>query len=130
MSIKRIHSGGEFEAKVGYCRAVVAGGFVHVSGTVCGQDNRTGEETRDAAKQCVGILKIIKSALSEAGCRMSDVVRVTYMLEDRREFPACWPVLSETFGAHPPAATMIECGLIDPKYRIEIEVTAILPVPG
>ena len=32
---RRIFSGGEFEAKIGYCRAVVAGGFVHVAGTVC-----------------------------------------------------------------------------------------------
>ena len=35
--------------------------------------------------------------------------------------------LAETFGANPPAATMIECGLIDSKYRIEIEVTALAP---
>lgn len=34
MSITRIKSGGPFEAKIGYCRAVVAGGFVHVAGTV------------------------------------------------------------------------------------------------
>lgn len=34
MTIKRISSGGEFEKKVGYCRAVVGGGFVHVAGTV------------------------------------------------------------------------------------------------
>jgi enamine deaminase RidA (YjgF/YER057c/UK114 family) len=55
------------------------------------------------------------------------VIRVTYMLPDRHEFEPCWPILAETFGANPPAATMIECGLIDPKYRIEIEVTALLP---
>jgi hypothetical protein len=34
MAIKRIHSGGAYEPKIGYCRALVAGGFVHVSGTV------------------------------------------------------------------------------------------------
>ncbi len=119
MAIRRIHSGGEFEAKIGYCRAVVAGGFVHVAGTV-GQ----GE---DVVSQCRAALDVIGKALTDAGASFSDVVRVTYMLPDRAEFEACWPVLSETFGAHPPAATMIECGLIDPKYRIEIEVTALLP---
>ncbi len=119
MTIQRISSGGEFEAKVGYCRAVVAGGWVHVAGTV-GQ----GEGVVD---QCRSALTIIGSALAEAGASFADVVRVTYMLPDRREFEACWPVLAETFGANPPVATMIECGLIDPKYRIEIEVTAFLP---
>ena len=115
--IKRISSGGEFEAKVGYCRAVVAGGFVHIAGTV-GQ----GDTIQD---QCADALRIIGSALQEAGSGWSDVVRVTYMLPDRHEFSACWPLLAKTFAAAPPAATMIECGLIDPKYRIEIEVTAV-----
>lgn len=119
MDIRRIHSGGGFEPKIGYCRAVVAGGFVHVAGTV-GQ----GE---DVVAQCRDALATIGAALTEAGASFADVVRVTYMLPDRAEFEPCWPVLSETFGLNPPAATMIECGLIDAKYRIEIEVTALLP---
>jgi enamine deaminase RidA (YjgF/YER057c/UK114 family) len=116
--MKRISSGGEFEAKIGYCRAVVAGGFVHVAGTV-GQGD-------DVISQCRDALRVIREALEKAGSDMTKVVRVTYMLPDRAEFAPCWPLLAETFDAHPPAATMIECGLIDPKYRIEIEVTAVL----
>ena len=119
MKFERTSSGGEFESKIGYCRAVVAGGWVHVAGTV-GQGDTVVEQCRSA-------LSIIKKALTEAGASFSDVVRVTYMLPNRAEFPQCWPILAETFGANPPAATMIECGLIDPKFRIEIEVTAILP---
>ena len=119
MNITRIHSGGEFVSKIGYCRAVVAGGFVHVAGTV-GQGDTVIE-------QCVSALDIISAALAEAGCTTADVVRVSYMLPDRAEFEPCWPLLSEAFGENPPAATMIECGLLDPKFRIEIEVTAILP---
>jgi enamine deaminase RidA (YjgF/YER057c/UK114 family) len=118
--MQRIFSGGEFEAKIGYCRAVVAGGFVHVAGTVGQGDS--------VVAQCQSALDTIQRALSEAGASMADVVRVTYMLPDRAEFEACWPVLQAAFGAHPPAATMVECGLIDPKYRIEIEVTALIPV--
>lgn len=119
MAVTRIHSGGEFEKKIGYCRAVVAGGFVHVAGTV-GQ----GE---GVVAQCRSALEIIGNALAEAGVGFEQVVRVTYMLPDRREFEACWPVLAATFGDNPPAATMIECGLISDAYRIEIEVTAVLP---
>ncbi|WP_170465406.1 RidA family protein [Ruegeria arenilitoris] len=119
MAIKRISSGGEFETKVGYCRAVVAGGWVHVAGTV-GQGD-------DVVAQCQSALDTIGRALAETGASFADVVRVTYMLPDRTEFEPCWPILSATFGENPPASTMIECGLIDPKYRIEIEVTAFLP---
>ena len=117
--MKRISSGGEFETKAAYCRAVVAGGFVHVAGTVA--------EGADAVAQCKGALAIIEKALDEAGCSFKDIVRVHYILPDRHEFEPCWPVLRAAFGDHPPAATMIEAGLIDPKYRIEIEVTAVLP---
>ncbi|MCF6443726.1 RidA family protein [Nereida sp. MMG025] len=115
--IKRIHSGSEFESKIGYCRAVVAGGFVHVAGTV-GQGD-------DVVSQCRAALETIEDALREAGSDLTKVVRVSYYLPDAAEFEPCWPILSEAFGAHPPAATMIECGLIDSKYRIEIEVTAL-----
>jgi len=117
MAMQRISSGGEFESRVGYCRAVVAGGFVHVAGTV-GQGD-------DIVQQCQSALDIIEKALAEAGVGFDQVVRVTYMLPDRNEFSSCWPLLAKTFGANPPAATMIECGLIDPKYRIEIELTAL-----
>lgn len=119
MTIRRIQSGSPFEEKIGYARAVVAGGFVHVAGTV-GQGDTIVDQCRTA-------LGIIASALRQAGVSFSDVVRVTYYLPDAREFEACWPILRQTFGDAPPAATMIECNLIDPQYRIEIELTALAP---
>jgi len=119
MSVKRISSGGAFEPKVGYCRAVVAGGWVHLSGTV-GQGETVTE-------QCASALSIIEAALEKAGCSFADVVRVTYMLPRADDFESCWPLLRTAFGSHPPAATMIECKLIEPQFKIEIEVTALLP---
>ena len=119
MTIKRLHSASSFEPQVGYCRAVVAGGFVHVAGTV-GQGD-------DVVSQCKSALEVIGGALEKAGASFADVVRVTYVLPDRHEFEPCFPILRETFGDNPPAATMIECNLIDPKFRIEIEVTALAP---
>ena len=117
MTITRISSGGEFEAKVGYCRAVVAGGFVHVAGTV-GQGD-------DVVSQCKSALQTIGAALEKAGSGFEKAVRVNYYLPDATEFEPCFELLAETFGANPPAATMIECDLIDPKFRIEIELTAL-----
>ncbi|MEP3345315.1 MAG: RidA family protein [Litoreibacter sp.] len=129
MAIRRISSGGAFEPKVGYCRAVVAGDWIHVAGTVAAPETDTGEPALGAAAQCASALTIIENALREAGAGFADVVRVSYMLPAAAEFEACWPALRAAFGDNPPAATMIECGLIDPKYRIEIEVTAYKPSP-
>ncbi len=121
-AIKRISSGGIYEGKIGYCRAVVAGGFVFVAGTTA----QGADIPEDAAGQCASALEAIRAALEQAGSSIENVVRVTYYLPNRHDFESCWPVLSKTFGDNRPAATMIECGLIDPKYKIEIEVTALL----
>ncbi|MGJ8616695.1 MAG: Rid family hydrolase [Sulfitobacter sp.] len=123
MTIKRIHSGGPFEEKVGYCRAVVAGGWVHVAGTCAHADDMP----TDVTGQCASALRTIDKALHEAGTDLAHAVRVIYYMADIREFEACWPHLREAFGAHPPAATVIEAKLIDPADRIEIEVTAVIP---
>ena len=121
--MKRMTSGGIFEDKIGYCRAVVAGGFIHVSGCV----SPGSDVPKDVVAQCEGALGVIRKALSDAGSSMADVVRITYMLPYPEDFEACWPLLRAAFGENPPAATMISCGLIDPRYKIEIEVTALAP---
>ncbi|MGR3468079.1 MAG: RidA family protein [Shimia sp.] len=118
--IQRIRSGGPFEEKVGYCRAVVAGGWIHVAGTV--SDEAAGHT--DVVSQCRSALGRIAQALEEAGAGFEHVVRVSYILPDIADFEACWPVLRETFGAHPPAATVYQAPLIDASVLIEIEVTA------
>jgi enamine deaminase RidA (YjgF/YER057c/UK114 family) len=123
MTIKRIHSGGPFEEKVGYCRAVVAGGWVHVAGCCAHVDDMP----CDVVGQCKSALGVINKALRDAETDMAHVVRVVYYMTDIREFEACWPTLREAFGPNPPAATVIEAKLIDPADRIEIEVTAIMP---
>ncbi len=120
MPIKRISSGGVYEQKIGYCRAVVAGNTVYVAGTVA----QGAEISADVREQCKSALSCIENALKEAGSGFADVVRVNYYLPNGDDFQECWDILAATFGENPPAATMIECALIDPKYKIEIEVTA------
>ena len=52
------------------------------------------------------------------------MVRVNYVLPVGRDFEACWPVLRKYFGKAKPAAMVITAGLLDPRMKIEIEVTA------
>jgi enamine deaminase RidA (YjgF/YER057c/UK114 family) len=69
----------------------------------------------------------MERALAEAGASFADALRVRYILPNLADFEPCWPVLSAAFGDNPPAATMISADLIDPKYKIEIELTALDP---
>ncbi|GLW09080.1 hypothetical protein Misp01_42090 [Microtetraspora sp. NBRC 13810] len=120
-----ISSGSDFEEAIGYSRAVVYGGWVHVSGTT-GFDYQAMTISDDVVEQAEQCVRNIEAALKEAGSGLADVVRVRYMLPDPADFPPCWPTLRRHFGEVRPAATMISCGLADPRMRIEIEVTAHL----
>ncbi len=118
-----ISSGSIFEAEIGYCRAVVDGPWIFVSGTT-GFDYSTMSISSDVVEQAAQSLRNIDAALAEAGGSRWDIVRVRYILPTPEDFEQCWPTLREYFKESPPAATMLSAGLIDPRVKIEIEVTA------
>jgi enamine deaminase RidA (YjgF/YER057c/UK114 family)/catechol 2,3-dioxygenase-like lactoylglutathione lyase family enzyme len=114
-----------FEERIGYSRALVSGDTIFVSGTT-GFDYATMTLAEGVVAQCEQALANVESALEAAGASLRDVVRVRYILPDRADFEPCWPALRRAFGEATPAATMIVAGLLDPRMRIEIEVTAHL----
>ena len=118
-----ITSGSTYEEQIGYSRAVVAGDWVFVSGTT-GFDYASMTISEDVVVQAEQCLHNIATALAQASCTLDDVVRVNYVLPDGRDFEACWPVLRKYFGKAKPAAMVITAGLLDPRMKIEIEVTA------
>lgn len=118
-----ISSGSSFEATIGYSRAVVQDGWVFVAGTT-GYDYASMTLPADIESQCANTLATIARVLEDAGSGLDQVVRVTYILPDRADFPRLWPQLSAAFGVARPAATMIEARLMEDTMRIEIEVTA------
>jgi reactive intermediate/imine deaminase len=121
-----ISSGSAFEAVAGYSRAVVEGDYVHVAGTT-GFDYSAMTIVDDAAAQAHQCFRNIAAALGQAGCTLDDVVRVRYYLADAAAFETLAPIFGEYFQRARPAATAIVCGLVDPRMRIEIEVTARRP---
>ncbi len=107
-----ISSGSPFEAAAGYSRAVVDGEWVFVAGTT-GFDYARMTIAADAAAQARQALANIEAALAEAGARLGP-----------GDWPQVAPVVGEAFAAIRPAATALVCGLVDPRMKIEIEVTA------
>jgi enamine deaminase RidA (YjgF/YER057c/UK114 family) len=123
MTRKLISSGSIFEEQIGYSRAVVDGKWVFVSGTT-GFDYATMTISDNILQQTEQCLQNIKAALRQADTSLKDVVRVTYIVPDGAEFEQCWPVLRQYLGEVRPAATMISARLMDPRMKIEIQVTA------
>ena len=112
-----VPSGSEFEAEVGYSRAVRVGPLVVVSGTTAPGDT--------VAAQAREVLRRIETALAEAGASLSDVVRTRMFVTDISRWREVGAVHAEVFGDIRPVATMVEvAALISPDLMVEIEVDA------
>jgi enamine deaminase RidA (YjgF/YER057c/UK114 family) len=122
MSRTQISSGSKFEAEIGYSRAIVDGDWIWVSGTT-GFDYAAMTISEDVVEQAEQTMRNIKAAMEKAGFDLADVVRVNYILPNVEDFAPCWPVLRTYFGGIRPASTTIVADLIDPRMKIEIEVT-------
>ncbi len=123
MTVRKISSGSQFEADYAYSRAVVDGDWVFMSG-VTGFDYATMTISEDFTEQAEQCFVNLKTALAEAGALLSDVVRVRYLLVNGDDFPACQPIFKKHFDTVRPAATLFVVGLLDPRMKLEIEVTA------
>lgn len=127
MTARRIiSSGGHWEARFGYSRAIVVGGSCFVSGsTDAGPDGRA-RHPGDPAAQARAALGVIEAALAEAGFSLADVVRTRMYVIDPSSGDAVGEVHGEVFADVRPASAMIVIpGLIEPSLLVEIEADAI-----
>jgi len=126
MSRETIPSGTEWEAHVGYSRAVAVDGQVHVAGTTPVDDD--GEVIGDGPyEQTKAALDIVEGALEEAGSAIEDVVRTRMYVTDIDDYEAVGRAHGEVFEAVRPASTMVEVSrLVDEEFRVEIEATAVV----
>ena len=121
-----ISSGSPWELTVGYSRAVRVGMRIFVAGTAPQFDDGTCPEDPGAqARRC---LEIIEKALGEAGGSVADVVRTRIYLVDAADFEPISHVHGEVFHDIRPAnTTVVVAALLDPRWKCEIEVEAIIP---
>ncbi len=126
---QRISSGSPFEPSIGFSRALRVGDRVFVSGT--GPVLPGGGCPEGAGAQARRCFEIIEGALDEAGAGLADVVRTRMFLTSAEDGEAVGAVHGEQLGHVRPAATMVVvAGLLDPAWKVEIEVEAVLPQPG
>jgi enamine deaminase RidA (YjgF/YER057c/UK114 family) len=122
---RHFSSGSPFEPRIGFSRAVRVGDVVRVSGT--GPIWEDGSFDDDAGAQARRCLEIIAAALADLGASAEDVVRTRIYLTDAAFIAAVGPVHAEFFGTARPAATaVVVAGLLDPRWKVEIEAEAVV----
>lgn len=124
MSIVRIASPSRYAPVIGFSSAVQAGGLVFVSGTTAVDGAGAVVGGDDAYAQTREVLRKIGEVLTAAGSDLSLVLQTRMYLGRQQDWEQVGRAHGEVFGAHPPAATMVVVGLLDPGMLVEIEAVA------
>jgi enamine deaminase RidA (YjgF/YER057c/UK114 family) len=122
---RRVASGSPYEPLIGFSRALRVGTRVLVSGTApIWPDGSCDPDPQAQAARC---LQIILDALAEAGAGPEHVVRTRMYLVDPADWEAVGRAHGAVFAEARPAATMVVvAGLLDARWRVEIEAEAML----
>lgn len=126
MTRVNVPSGSPLEATIGFSRAVRKGPFVSIAGTApIPQDG--GEVPQDVYAQTQLCFEIASDALGQAGASLSDTVRTRIFLTDISSWTDAARAHGELFADVRPVCTFMEVSrFIDPDWRVEIELDAIL----
>ena len=122
----RVSSASAYESLVGFSRAVRRGSRIVVSGTApLGPDGETViGDAYDQAKRCY---EIILEAIESLGGTVEDVVRTRMYVIDAADWEGVGRAHGEFFRDVFPASTMVVVkGLLDPRWKVEIEAEAEL----
>jgi enamine deaminase RidA (YjgF/YER057c/UK114 family) len=122
---RRASSGSSYEDAIGFSRAVRVDGRVLVSGTApVWPDGSCDPDPAAQARRC---LEIVAAALESLGAGLEHVVRTRMFIVDPADAEAVGSVHGAAFGEVRPAATMVVvAGLLDPRWRVEIEAEALV----
>lgn len=127
MTRQLISSGSPFEPAIGFSRAVRVGNLVSVSGTAPIGPDRKIVGVGDSKAQAQRCIEIIKTALEDAGARLSDVVRTRIYLTNIDDWEKVGKAHGEIFRDIRPATTIIQVSrFINPEWLVEIEADAVI----
>ncbi len=121
-----VSTGTRWEPVVGYSRAVRAGNWIAVTGTIGLRPDGTCPPS--AAEQMRLALEIVCTAVETLGGRRTDILRTRIYVTDIRLWEEVGRVHAEFLGDVRPATTMVEVSrLADPDAIVEVEADAVLP---
>ena len=125
MSRRQVESGSPYEKLYGFSRGLRRGSRVEVSGTA--PIPPPGDPVAETAyEQMLRCGEIVVRALEQLGSSADEVVRTRMFITDPADADEIGRAHGELFGVARPVATMVVvAGLLDPAWKVELEVEAI-----
>ncbi|MGB9835878.1 MAG: RidA family protein [Candidatus Saccharicenans sp.] len=124
---KAIHTDKAPKAIGPYSQAIVANGFIFVSGQIP-LDPEKGEIVGSTIEeQAHQVFKNIKAILEEAGSSLAEVVKATVYLADLNDFARMNAVYAQYFPEPYPARAAFQVARLPRDVKIEVEVIALAP---
>lgn len=112
----------------GYTHVVEVSGpvkTIYIAGQVAADADGNVVGTNDMKAQAEQVFKNLEAALSAAGAKFSDVVKMNTYATDLSQIQGYRDVRARYFGADAPASTLVQVvRLARPEYMLEVEVIA------
>ena len=109
-----------------YSHAVVANGFVFISGQL--PITPAGEKLNQASfeDQAKQVLANVQAALEAAGSSVAQLVQVRVYVTDIEQWPAFNRIYQQWAGAAPPARAVVPVPLLHYGFLIEVEAVGVV----
>src|SRR5438552_2162760 len=117
----------------GYAHGVTSRGrFVFIAGQVGWNPLTQRFETDDLEEQVAQALRNVVVVLRAAVAEPGHITRMTWYVTDKQAYLSAQAKIGEAYrnvlGKHFPAMSVVEVkGLIEPRAKVEIEATAVVP---
>jgi 2-iminobutanoate/2-iminopropanoate deaminase len=110
-----------------YSQAILAGGFIFLSGQIP-LDPASGQIVEgDIEAQTERVIQNLTAVLAAAGAGLDCVVKTTVFLKDMNDFARMNAVYAKHFTAPAPTRTTVEAARLPRDVRVEIDVIALAP---
>jgi len=124
----------ELSTPTGYSHVVEVTGpakTVYIAGQIAFDKEGKIVGAGDMKAQAEQVFKNLQVALTAAGAKFSDVVKMNTYVTDMEQAPAVREVRARYFGTTTPASTLVQVvKLARPELMIEVEVIAVVPAPA
>ena len=109
-----------------YSQAIVANGFVFVSGQLALKPGETALAAGTIEEQTEQVFANLAAILAEAGSGLDKLVKTTVFLQNLSDFQGMNGVYTTHVGDRPPARSTVEVAQLPSGALVEIEAIALL----